>query len=568
MPYLWLRILLFIFSITVVKCDYVHLGCFRDSPQRAISGGFQVFHHTQVVRKCYEKAKQNGNKYFAVQYNHECFTSRDAGKTYHKYGRTSGCRNGRGGGWMQDVYKLKDDNIKDDNTAKILGRINSNYERRWNEGIRTCTGGCAQEYNSLAGDMEQVALGLEAGQSMLELADEGIKKKQFRKIAGLMGKVAPYLGSVGIVVGIIGSFGDSEEMQRLNFIVDMLSEAFQGINNRFNMIELQIDQVKSLLQREHIDTRNYDDVNMLVNVNKLVERYFKAVHDNDKHFAERTSRDMVGRKNDVWDAVETLINAFTGKAGFSELCMTLGRVTRGDRHEVMAKVLPTYTKLIQGVSDYLLIERFHDPRGMGRLKNEYDGKLKKVYNTIANCDRALEYTLWREYWKSDLFAAMGNYPAGRKDQLADAINNKLSSKYYYRHWLTAVYNDWYGSSNHWNMRCGGGWHQLHWNKRYNIIVTSVSPSKSTYASNLDVNFPYKNNARSLWESIPSHIRTCTYPISGVIKHGWGHDPALRTPPNRTYFKKFGQRHCWQYWYWFSKRTKCKNGHNFMVYILG
>jgi len=561
MAHLQLSILLFIFSITVVKCAYVHLGCFRDNPQRAISGGFQVFHHNEVIRKCYEKAKRYGNKYFAVQYNRECFTSRDAGNTYHKYGRTSGCRYGRGGSWRQDVYKVKD------NIAQILGRYNSNYERRWNDGIRTCTGACEQEYDSLAGDMEQAALGLEAAQSMLDLANDGINNKQFRKIAGLMSKVGPYLGGVGVVVGIIGSFGDSEEMQRLNFIVEMLSEGFQGINNRFNQIEFQIDEVKALLHKQHIDTRNYDDVNLLVNVNKLVERYFKAVKDNDKYWVDRTSQDILRQKDKVWDAVETLINTFTGAADY-ELCMTLGTATHGDRQEVMTRVIRLYTKLIQGVSDYLLIERFNDPRGVARLKNEYNRKLNNVYNTIAKCDRALEGSLWRNYWKSDLVAAMGDYPKDRRNQLADTIDRKLSSKYYYRHWLTAVYNDWYGGNNHWNMRCSDGWHKLHWKSRYNIIVNSVSPSKSTYASKLDVHFPYKNDARKLWESIPGHIRTCTYPISGVIKHGWGHDPALRTPPNRTYFKKFGQRHCWQYWYWFSKRTKCKNGHNFMVYILG
>jgi len=559
-----LTILLLIFE--GVKCAYVHVGCYKDHSNRAISGGFVRYDTSVVLRKCLEKAKQNGNEYFAVQYNVECFTSPDAGDTYDKYGRTTGCKLGRGGSWMMDVYRIPD-------IASRLGNINSNYENRWNEEVKTCTGGCEQEYNSFAGDMEIVALGLEAGSSLIDIASSAIDEKKFKKIAGTMGKFAPFLGALGPVVGIIAAFGDSEEMQRLNFVVDMLSEGFQEINRRFNRIELRIDELQNLLKQEHIDTRNYDPVNQLVNINKLVEEYFRALADNENSYAVRKADDLRELDSACWSAVETLINAFTGKAGYPEICMSLAVAMNGHRKNVMAKVLPLYTNLIRGVSDYLLIESLIDGRDMNNFKKEYDKKLKDVYNSIAECDETLESTLWLDWWKNDLTAAWGAHHGGGEKHLAKKINEVLSSKYYWRDWLIAVWGDAHGSDKHWQMHCPGDhtFHKLHWNHK-NIIVTSVSPSKSTKARWLNVDFPtdHSYNAKSLWERIPNHIRTCTYPVSGVVRSDYNLE--LIAPTNRRYHKYVQLKRCWSFsvWHWFGSKQKwaCGNADAYDAYILG
>ena len=59
-----------------------------------------------VIQKCFERAKEAGNEYFGVQYNVECYTSKDAGSTYNKYGKGSGCKFGREGGWLMTVYRI------------------------------------------------------------------------------------------------------------------------------------------------------------------------------------------------------------------------------------------------------------------------------------------------------------------------------------------------------------------------------------------------------------------------------------------------------------------------------
>ena len=93
----------------LVTISYKNLGCFTDrAPTRAISGGLVVFPANEVIQKCYEKAKAAGNGFFAVQYNTECFTHPTAGATYNKYGATTGCANGRGGSWKNNVYQVID----------------------------------------------------------------------------------------------------------------------------------------------------------------------------------------------------------------------------------------------------------------------------------------------------------------------------------------------------------------------------------------------------------------------------------------------------------------------------
>ena len=71
---------------------------------RAISGKITIFPPNKAVEMCHNLAKSKGHEYFAVQNNNECFTTSKV--TYNKYGKTSGCKDGRGGFWKLDVYKV------------------------------------------------------------------------------------------------------------------------------------------------------------------------------------------------------------------------------------------------------------------------------------------------------------------------------------------------------------------------------------------------------------------------------------------------------------------------------
>ena len=85
---------------------FTEIGCFWDGRKRAISGDITIFPEHEVIQKCYERAKAAGNNFFGVENAKECFTSKEAGQTYDKYGMTDGCQHGRGGGWRLTVYRV------------------------------------------------------------------------------------------------------------------------------------------------------------------------------------------------------------------------------------------------------------------------------------------------------------------------------------------------------------------------------------------------------------------------------------------------------------------------------
>ena len=59
-----------------------------------------------AILRCGLVAKRFGYRVFAVQHQGWCATGPRAHLTYRKYGRSSKCRNGKGGPWANDVYRV------------------------------------------------------------------------------------------------------------------------------------------------------------------------------------------------------------------------------------------------------------------------------------------------------------------------------------------------------------------------------------------------------------------------------------------------------------------------------
>ena len=96
-----------VYQIKCKDCSVKSMGCWTDSPTRAIEGGIR-FNSENPIEECGDFAKKHGFSFFAVQYSRECFTAANAGETYKKYGVSTGCNpNGRGGGWAQNVYQIQ-----------------------------------------------------------------------------------------------------------------------------------------------------------------------------------------------------------------------------------------------------------------------------------------------------------------------------------------------------------------------------------------------------------------------------------------------------------------------------
>ena len=92
---------------------YTHLGCWKDTGNRAvpqmdgsdprIRGAYQ--RRANAINKCYQVARERKMVLFAIQHGGWCAAAPNF-KGYQKYGRSNKCRNGKGGPWANDVYRI------------------------------------------------------------------------------------------------------------------------------------------------------------------------------------------------------------------------------------------------------------------------------------------------------------------------------------------------------------------------------------------------------------------------------------------------------------------------------
>ena len=92
---------------------YTHLGCWRDTGNRAvpqmdgsdprIRGAYQ--RRANAINKCYQVARERKMVLFAIQHGGWCAAAPNF-NGYKKYGKSNKCRNGKGGPWANDVYRI------------------------------------------------------------------------------------------------------------------------------------------------------------------------------------------------------------------------------------------------------------------------------------------------------------------------------------------------------------------------------------------------------------------------------------------------------------------------------
>jgi len=87
---------------------FTDMGCWNDTPDRAISGGYVGTPGTDSYNtsRCYDLAKSRGHNIFAVQAGFACFTGLDMRDNYKKYGAAPGACSVGGGSWVNHVYKI------------------------------------------------------------------------------------------------------------------------------------------------------------------------------------------------------------------------------------------------------------------------------------------------------------------------------------------------------------------------------------------------------------------------------------------------------------------------------
>ena len=162
--------------------------------------------------------------------------------------------------------------------------------------------------NNYATEMEQVALGYSAAQDIATGVSEIVKKGKFKDIAKALGKLAPFLGAYGAVVNIVGLFGESGEVQRLNKVMKMLNDGFDRIEYRFDKIEESLSNVENTVLKAHFWTRRQDDLNILHDAQTRVHRYFSTT---DPDVREERREDLDEQlRQDLLDSLNRIKGKF------------------------------------------------------------------------------------------------------------------------------------------------------------------------------------------------------------------------------------------------------------------
>eukprot|EP00058_Branchiostoma_floridae_P006700 XP_002592188.1 hypothetical protein BRAFLDRAFT_88075 [Branchiostoma floridae] len=97
------------------SCEYISLGCWRDTSDRAIptlegtdprlDGDYKS--RENPIEKCYQVALSRGFPVFALQNGGWCAGSADRLNTYDRYGPSTTCASdGEGGPWGNEVYRI------------------------------------------------------------------------------------------------------------------------------------------------------------------------------------------------------------------------------------------------------------------------------------------------------------------------------------------------------------------------------------------------------------------------------------------------------------------------------
>ena len=92
---------------------FIHVGCWKDKSSRAIptlegknarlKGSYTS--RDYAIHLCYQSAKEKGFHIFAVQAGGWCAGMKGSNR-YMKYGKATNCKNGKGGSYANDVYRI------------------------------------------------------------------------------------------------------------------------------------------------------------------------------------------------------------------------------------------------------------------------------------------------------------------------------------------------------------------------------------------------------------------------------------------------------------------------------
>ena len=258
--------------------------------------------------------------------------------------------------------------------------------------------------------MEQIAHGFSAARDITDGVAAIIETGQFSKFSKLLGKFAPFLGAYGAMFNIIGLFGNSPEVERLDQIIEILNEGFNRMEYRFDRIEQGFENLEDTIREEHFWTRLSPSLEKLSSAQERVTRYFKVT---DPATRAVRQEDLDKDEYDkVFDALIAIRDTFEGSNGRDPLCELVTEYSDVDRRTVLRVATDLYNRMIVGAMNFVLIGKT-----LGRPDNDEDQEemiqlLKDISKKINACDKDNKNNLWKKQWPKDLDIIIGDEKKG------------------------------------------------------------------------------------------------------------------------------------------------------------
>ena len=249
--------------------------------------------------------------------------------------------------------------------------------------------------------MGRVANGISSLKDLTNGIGTAMKDGAHKVLAGSLSKLAPFMGAVGPLLNLIGLFGPSEEVQRLNQVIKMLNEGFKEITHRFNEVEKKLDSIAANIKYEHFFTRFFDPLTTLSSAKAKVKYYLDSTTPEHREAAiSRLDDDEFGKVHDAFLAIK---DVFLGEIpGVSTVCETLTDVSHVDRRAILDMSLRLYTRLVRAAQDAGVILRLTNAGDADRMEQEMVGWLEQIDKKIGECDENIEKGGWFPQWQEEM----------------------------------------------------------------------------------------------------------------------------------------------------------------------
>jgi len=223
----------------------------------------------------------------------------------------------------------------------------SNFAAIWEAEKKKCFGdlACKKDFSQkdFAQNVDRAAKGFAAGEDLAAGLTFMKKAADLKGMLGLVGRISPYLGAFEAFASIVGSYGTSNEVQRLDHIIDQIDDGFQRMEERFDNVEQIIETLGEEQKALNFKDEIFQPVKHIDNTAKLVKLYidkcdgktyghnFQLIDCIGDVKCAKQCRDSLATEirndnlyNRVRDGIKTLIKKMTGLGKFGDgVCPTL-----------------------------------------------------------------------------------------------------------------------------------------------------------------------------------------------------------------------------------------------------